>query len=340
VTYSDHLAFDEAAVQVRQWRRPLLISHTKPDGDAIGSLVATRRVLRGHGLQPVTVVFDPVPDRYRFLVDDDPLTRVSEDDVAADLDSLELDGVIVLDTCTYNQLEPVGEWLRASSLPKLAVDHHITRDALANLYLVDETAAATSLLLFEWFCSCGWTVDALTAQALFVGVATDTGWFHHSNTDARAMVAATRLVEHGVRPSAMFDHLFQQESAARFRLRAAIVSSLELHAGDRLAVQTVPASVFEDTGATLADTEDLVNEPLRIGSVVLSVMLVEHGGGVTRVGFRSRAPMNEESLDIDVASVARSFGGGGHRRAAGARIQAPLDHARQQVVAALTATLA
>jgi len=331
--------FGQATAFVRDVRRPLLVSHAKPDGDAIGSLVAMRAVLRVLGAEPFALVYDDIPDRYCFLVDDEPLTRLGADLSLADLDRRGFDGVVVLDTCTYNQLEPIADWLRATSLRKLVVDHHVTRDELADVSVIDESAAAACLVLHEWFESACFEIDAAAAQALYVGIATDTGWFRHSNTDARAMSAATKLVARGVRPSAMFDLLFQQETVARFRLRAAVGSHLELLADDRLAVQAIPARVFDETGSSLAETEDLVNEPLRVSGTVLSVMLVDQGGGVTRVGFRSRAPITEDDPDIDVAAIAMQFGGGGHRRAAGARIQAPLDEAKSRVVEAMVAAL-
>jgi len=339
MTGPDGRCFADATALVDRMRRPLLVSHARPDGDAIGSLVAMRSVLRGRGKEPTGLVFDAIPDRYRFLVERDPLSRLGENVTPADLDAGALDGVIILDTCTYNQLAPLADWLRESAAPKLVVDHHVTRDDLAQAYLIDESAAATALLLHDWFGAAGWSVDPPASEALYVGIATDTGWFRHSNTDARALAAAAELVRSGVRPSTVYDLLFQQESVARFRLRTAAARTLELHANERLALQAIPQSVFADTGAALADTEDLVNEPLRIGCTVLSVMLVDQGDGVTRVGFRSRAPIDDQSPDIDVSAIARGFGGGGHRRAAGARLRASLEEAKSQVVAAMTAVL-
>ena len=321
---------------IEPWRRPLLLTHAKPDGDALGALLSMRATLRQRGRNPVALVFDDVPDRYRFLTDAAPIQHLGADISLDGLSEMDLDGVIVLDTCSYGQLEPVADWLRHSALPKFVVDHHATRDELADGYLIDEAASAACLILWEWFQHEGWPLDGPTSEALYVGIATDTGWFRHSNTGARTLSAAAALVHDGVRPFAMYDELFQHESVARFRLRAAVTNRLELVAGGVLAVMTLPSGVLVETGATLADTEDLVNEPLRIGSTVASVFLVEHDGGVVRVGLRSRAPLTEHDVDVDVAAAAKHFGGGGHRRAAGARIRASIAEARDQVVAHLT----
>ncbi len=332
-------SFDEATATIEPWKRPLLLTHAKPDGDALGAMVAMFSSLQQRGVNPVAIVFDDIPDRYRFLIDATPVQRLGKDVALNDLSTLDLDGVIVLDTCSYGQLEPVAHWLRESPLPKFVVDHHMTRDELADGYLLDNTASAACLILWEWFQHEGVTINPTMAKALYVGIATDTGWFRHSNTDARTLSAATELVRSGVRPFAMYDALFQHESSARFRLRAAVTSKLELLADDAIAVMTLPAALLSETGATLSDTEDLVNEPLRISATVASVFLAEHEGDVIRAGFRSRAPLTDGAPDVDVAAVAKHFGGGGHRRASGARISATLEDARRQVVEHLTSII-
>lgn len=327
MTRIDAATYREAARCIESWRRPLLLTHTKPDGDAVGSLTAMTMLLAGRGLDPVSVVFDPIPERYTFLTESVSPDRFDAASWERCVDHV--DGVLVLDTCSYSQLEPVAPWLRSTTLPKIVVDHHATRDDLGARTLVDETAAATCLLLEEWREAARWPITTAIAEALFVGIATDTGWFQHSNTDSRTLASAVNLTTAGAIPHAVYERLFHQESPARFRLRAAATGRVELSAGGRLAILTLPSSVFADCGATLADTEDLVNEPLRIGSVVVSAMLVEQDGGIIRVGLRSKDPVTADLPDIDVSDIAASLGGGGHRRAAGVRVPGTLDSVRK-----------
>ena len=321
-------AFRAAGRQLENWRRPLLMTHTKPDGDAVGSLAAMHALLASRGAEPIAWVFDPVPDRYVFLAGS--LRRVEGS--FGDERGVNADGVFILDTCSYSQLAPAADWLKATSLPKIVVDHHATRDDLGATELIDETAAATCLLLHEWGQVMRWPTSPAIAEALFVGIAMDTGWLRHANTDARALAAIHALVVEGARPYGLYEKLFHQESRGRFRLRAAAMGRLELLDRERLAVTTVPADLFAECGATQADTEDLVNEPLRIGSTVVSVMLVEQADGVIRVGLRSKEPVGAGAPDVDVSAIAAALGGGGHRRAAGVRVQGPLEDARQVVI--------
>lgn len=323
-------SFVKAARIVENWRRPLLISHTKPDGDAIGSLVGLRTILKQRGLDPRDVMFDPLPERYGFISRMGTPALWGRDTVEADLDGF--DGLVVLDTGTHSQLEPVSNWLKTSRLPKVVVDHHQTRDPLGAYELVDVSAAATSLILLDWARKAGWTIDAAAATALYFGLSTDTGWFRHSNTDARAFRAAAELLEAGADSRIVYQSVFQMDSPGRLRLLAAALNSMELHAGDQFAVQILRRSDFERCVAKLSDTEDVVNEPLRIATVVVSILLVEQDPALTRVNLRSRTPPEGSAPDVDVSRIAAEFGGGGHARAAGARVARSLDAARDDVI--------
>ncbi len=335
----DGSKFRDAADWIREWRRPLLISHAKPDGDAIGSLVAMRSLLAKRGVAATAILFDPLPERYASLGRFAPLpVLVHSKDSASIFDSA--DGLIILDTCSLSQLEPIAEWIRHTRIPKLAVDHHGTRDDLADRYLIDVSAPANCSILFDWAKEMGWVVDAEAAEALFVGIATDTGWFRHSNTNARAMSASAELVNLGVRPNELFESIYMQDSLGRVRLLREALSTLELHASDCLAIMTLSRDSFTRAGAKPSDTEEIVNEPLRIGTAVVSVLLVEQDDGIIRVNLRSKPPVEGLSrVDVDVAAIARAFGGGGHRRAAGVRIAGELSVVAKTVCEAVMAEL-
>ena len=322
--------FSEAARWISQRRHPLLVPHVTPDGDALGSLAAMRLLLRAQGIESTAMLLDPLPARYESFTRFGPLLQWNAD--RADADLRDVDAIVLLDVCTYKQLRPMADWLRDSSLPKMAIDHHVTRDDLADVYLIDESAAANCLILYDWAAASGWPLDRETSEALFTGIAMDTGWFRHSNTDTRVFAASADMAGRGVPAHDVFQDLFLTETAGRIRLLGAALNNLELLADDRIAVISLPTESFAKAGATLSDTEDIVNEPMRIGSVVVSILIVDKGDGYIRIGFRSKDPHNESTPDINVAALAQNFGGGGHRRASGARLAGTLAEVRQAIV--------
>ena len=335
MTRPDQQLFSRVAETVSAWRYPLLLTHVKPDGDALGSLTAMRSFLRSQGAEPLALLFDPIPDRYAVFHRFDPMPVWKSDATESDL--TKVDGIIVLDTCTYSQLHPIGAWLHAVELPKVALDHHVTRDDLADHYVIDESAAAACLILYDWARAVDWPLSRDAVEAMFIGIAMDTGWFRHSNTDERVLAASADLVSRGATAHELHEQMFHRESPARIRLLGVALGTMELLAEERLAVMTLSADAIKKVGATPADTEDIVNEPLRIGSTVVSILIVEHEKEMVRVSFRSKPPLGPDTTtsDIDVASLAQSFGGGGHKRAAGARVAGSVTHVRNEIVKSL-----
>lgn len=314
---ADH-AFHDVTHWLSACHRPLLVSHRRPDGDAIGSLAAMSRALRARGAAPSIALFERFPPRYGFL--ESAATWHVWDD-ARDVLSHECDSVVVLDTCSLTQLEPIAAFL-AGAPRTLVIDHHATHDPIGtrpdDLRLLDETASATALILAEWTRSTGLSLDRDLATPLFVGIATDTGWFRYSNTDARTLRMAAELAEAGADSASLYSALYQQEPPAKLRLVAHLLTSLELHAGGQLAVMYLRPADFARAGADRSMTEDLVNEANRLAGVECTLLFTEEEDGEVRVNLRSRAR-------LDVAEFARRFGGGGHARAAGARLRGGWD---------------
>ncbi|MBI5866341.1 MAG: DHH family phosphoesterase [Planctomycetes bacterium] len=317
---------------VSSCQRPLLLSHRRPDGDAIGSLAAMALLLRARGQTPQVALFDHIPARYAML------------QTAAEWRSWEesrellvegCDAVIVLDTCSLSQLEPAAEFL-ANAPRTLVIDHHLTRDPIGtrdgDMQAIDETAGANALILAEWARAAGRSLDEPTARALFVGLATDTGWFRYSNTDARMLRAAADLLDAGVDAAALYNAIYQQEPAAKLRLIAQLLQSLELRAEGRLAVMCLRPADFARAGADRTMTEDLVNEAGRIAGVECTLLFTEEDSGEVRVNLRSRE-------QVDVAAIARRFGGGGHARAAGCRLRGGWDREVPRFIADVIETL-
>ncbi|MGB0717665.1 MAG: DHH family phosphoesterase, partial [Phycisphaerae bacterium] len=172
-------------------------------------------------------------------------------------------------------------------------------------------------------------------EAMFLGMATDTGWFRFSNTNAELLQTVADLVRDGVDPHLVHQGLFQHDRAARIRLLGRAINSLELMEQERLACMTLTPEDYKACNADAGDTENIVNEPLKIGTVSASVILVDRGEGLIRCSFRSKPPEKEGQPDLDVSAVAFSLGGGGHRRAAAARIPGEMASVKPRVLDAL-----
>lgn len=311
--------------------RIVVTSHWRPDGDALGCVIALRETLRGLGKTVLAGVPDDVPGRYKFMEGPEPLANLARQ--ADSIGGFQPDLVVIADTSAKAQVEPIWAALQACPSPRLIVDHHVTHDIPAATEVYDTTAGATGLVLFDWFTAAGWQVDRVAAEALFVAMATDTGWFRFSSADARMYRAAGGLIErHGVRPNELYQQLYMNESPNRARLLGGMLGSLQMHAGDRLAVCAITREMFAASGAQYWETEDLINEPMRIGSVRVTVLLIEEPDGKVRMSLRSKD-------SVDVAAIARQFGGGGHHKAAGARTPGPLETTRSAVIAAVTQAL-
>ncbi|MHC4498789.1 MAG: DHH family phosphoesterase, partial [Planctomycetota bacterium] len=236
------------------------------------------------------------------------------------------DLIMIIDTNSYSQLPAFDEYLKQNDKPVLVIDHHITADGLGDVELIDTTAAATGLIVCEFFEFAGWPVTENIAHALFVAVATDTGWFHFANTDTRTLTIAAELTDAGAKPSQIYHGLYQNFSPQRFKLMAAMLTSLEIHFNGRFAAVQLSQQDFERTGAAHKDTENLIDECRRIGAVEVAALFVELKDGRIRCSLRSRGA-------VDVRQIAQKFGGGGHKMAAGTYLPAPLDNAKKLIIA-------
>ncbi len=322
-----------AAAWLGACRRPLLLTHRRPDGDALGALSALTHALRRRGLAPQPALYEPLPARYAGIPG---LVTPRRWDTEAPALAAECDAVVIVDTCAWSQLEPAAAFLRQAPRT-LVLDHHPTRDEVAtrpgDLRLIDDTAGAVCLLVAELLPALAVPLDPLLASALFLGTATDLGWFRFPSTDARALRIAADLVAAGAESHALYRAVHEREPAAKLRLIGRMLASLELRAGGLLAVLMLRRADFAAAGADGSMTEDLVNEATRIDGTEATVLLTEEPDGSMRVNLRSKTW-------LDVAQLARSLGGGGHARAAGARPPGRWEEAVPRVLAAVEAALA
>jgi phosphoesterase RecJ-like protein len=319
--------FQKALALISKSTSVLVTTHTKVDGDAAGACVALSESLSSLGKKFQLLFLSPLPQWYAFLFEHK--VPVLDKDITPEQLSAgglgHFDLIVILDTNSYSQLPKLDRYLKQKSAPVLVIDHHATSDGLGDVELVDAHAAAASAVVLDLLKFAGWPVTPKIAQALFVGIATDTGWFHFNNTDASVFRVCAELARTGANPSQIYHSIYQSFSPQRFRLMTAMLNSLELHFDGRCATQYLTQQDFKNTGAKYEDTENLIDECQRISSVEVAVLFVELPDGRIRCSLRSRGA-------IDVCKIAAKFAGGGHACAAGAYLTGPIEHAKQSVL--------
>ncbi|MHC4259441.1 MAG: DHH family phosphoesterase [Planctomycetota bacterium] len=322
--------FQKAVDLVNKADNILLTTHTRPDGDACGCLAAMHDALTALGKNARIIFLSPIPEWYEFLFPEIPpiLGRTLQLEQLLEGHLGQFDLTIILDTNSNSQLPKFEQYLKQGGQPVLVIDHHVTKDGLGDVELVDSTAAATALIVLDFIKFADWPITENIARALFLALATDTGWFQFSNTDARVFRCSADLIDAGADPIQIYHNLYQNYSPARFRLMAAMLNTLELHFDDRYATQCLTVSDFEQTGAAYSDTENLIDLCRRISTVEVAALFVESKDGRIRCSLRSRGA-------VDVSKIAQKFDGGGHKMAAGAFIPGPLKNAKKLIHAQL-----
>lgn len=318
---------DLAAVleALRAGKSFLILSHVSPDGDALGSMLAMRELLRGLGKDRVECAHpDTIPLGYRWLPGVDCIFPLEAAEGP-------FDTVVLLDC---SQTDRAGA--AAKFIPKRAklvvVDHHLDASPAGDVSFVDPSYAATGEILVDLFELAGLEMDEDAATAAYVAIATDTGGFRYGNTTARTMRAAAKLVGCGIDVAELSERLFERMSSRKFDLLARIIPRAVFAAGGRVASVTVRQSDLRDTGATPDDIEGIINLPRQVETVDVAVLFKETGPATTKISVRAREGFN-------AAEFCKTFGGGGHAAAAGATIQGPIDDTEAMVMGALAAQL-
>ena len=329
-----NIQWDPLRQIIRDHQQFVISSHVRPDADAIGSEIGLARVLESLGKSVRIVNTSATPANILFL---DPSRQARQLGTAAKPeDVLQAEVHIVVDTSSWAQLSDVGKLMRESSAKRVVIDHHVSADDLGAMEFKDTTSEATGSLIVQLSEALGVTLCPEAATALFAAIATDTGWFRFAAVSAETMRIAGKLIECGASPSSIFRELYEQGTLAKMRLVGRALERMKIDCDGELAYTTIEWNEFVELGAVPADTEDLVNECLKVSGTKGAFIAIEQQNRQVKVSFRSRTDA------LNVAAVAEKFTGGGHRLAAGATLAAPfatavgraLDAMKQAVVSA------
>ncbi|MEW6044924.1 MAG: bifunctional oligoribonuclease/PAP phosphatase NrnA [Bacillota bacterium] len=315
---------EQAVTTIARWllakERIAVVGHVDPDLDSIGSILALKLALSGLGKTAWAVSPDPDPRYWHFLPGHDDLLVGAPDWLIPDV-------VAVLDTEVREERLGAAWPLVQRARLTLNVDHHNTNIRAADHWLVEPAAAATGELVYYLVRALGAPVTREIATCLYAAILTDTGAFRFSNTSARTLALAAELVEKGVDPHDVSARIYDTRSWEFIRLLGRMLSNLRRTDDGRIAWIELSREEAAQAGVTPSEVEGLVQYPRMVDGVEVAVLFKELEPGKTRVSLRSQRY-------VDVSAIARTFGGGGHLRAAGCTLAAPLAVAVRQVIEA------
>ena len=311
-------SFDEIGALLRSQQTFAVLSHVRPDGDALGSQLGLGLSLSKLGKKVMVRNEDGLLEKYSFLPGGEflqtPLSEAQDFDVA-----------IALDTATQSRLGTATELVR-SAKTWINIDHHPSNPGYGDLVYIDATAPATGQILFELITSQGLPLDAAIAENLFVAISTDTGSFQYSNTTARTFEIGAALVGCGVDVGRVSQLLYESYPRRRTELLRELLGTMRFEAGGKIATFSLSLKVAADLGAKPEDNEGLIDHLRAIQGVIVAIFFEELADGKVRVSMRSK------SEEIDVGAICQKFGGGGHKLAAGTRVRGTLPEVEEKVL--------
>jgi phosphoesterase RecJ-like protein len=302
----------------------VITTHINPDGDAIGSETALARYLWDKGKTVTIINQSETPDNLKFLLD---IYRVEHyrpehhDNVI-----LGAECIIVADANSRKRFEAMRSPFDASGAVKVIIDHHLDHESFAAVNIIDTSVPATCELMYTLLHEID--PDAITepiAVALYTGIMTDTQSFRLPLTDASTHTIAAALLQKGVQPHEIYQHVYESGALNTLRLLGFALNAISLHHGGIVAVMTLPRSIFIETQTRESDVDNLTQYVLSIRGVRIGIVITELDHCV-KISFRSKG-------NIPIHTVANQYGGGGHKNAAGARLQtSPLEIVKTDVL--------
>ncbi len=303
---------------LQSYKRIMIGTHSRPDGDAVGSVLALARVLGKNPGQEVVACVDQLPPGLAFLPGTDRLTlwpAVPED--------FQPEVFVALDCGSAARLGDGYPYFVSARL-RINIDHHISNDFYGDYNLIDPDAAATGEIIYFLLKEMKVPLSIQTAACLYAAIATDTGSFRFTNTTATTHRIAAELHETGLDCFALSQQLFDTRTPQEIRLLAAVLGTFDLALDGRVAILTIRQTMLDDHDILDAEAENYAGYARSVLGVQVAVLLREQAD-VVRVSLRSR-----DSTDVN--AIAQLFGGGGHQKASGAVIRGTLEEVKERVL--------
>ena len=309
---------DQIGRVLRENERFAVLSHIRPDGDALGSQLALALSLQQLGKKVRVWNEDGMLEKYSFLPRGDLLTKPPH--TAEDVDV-----AIALDTAIQNRLGTAFTAVRSAKI-WINIDHHLSNPGYGDLVHVDPTAPATGQIIFDLIKSQGFPFDREIAENLYAAISTDTGSFQYPKTSARTFEVATELVCTGIDVGQLSQQLYENYPRRRVELLRELLRTMRFERDGRVASFSLSLQTAAELQVLPEDNEGLIDHLRAIRGVIVAVFFEELADGKVRVSMRSKSDA------VDVCAICQKFGGGGHTLAAGARVRGTLAEVERNVL--------
>lgn len=305
----------------------VITTHQSPEGDALGSEIALKHFLDGLGKETVMLNNDSFPSLYRHFDPDHEVIYIKESDRKYDLQ--DYDAIFMVDVAAWSQLGDFAETIQSSPITNVCIDHHISNSGFAEINVIDANASSAGEMIFDLVNHMNGKITKEIAEAVFLAISTDTGWFKFSNTSAKTLKACSKLFENGVKPEMMFETIYQNKSWSYLKLMSLALENLHSECNGRLAWTKITHEMIKASGSEFADTDALIDLIRSVNDVEVVILFKESKENKTKISLRSKHTLN-------VSKLASRFGGGGHVRAAGASFKEPIDQVIEKVLSVTT----
>jgi phosphoesterase RecJ-like protein len=292
-------------------KKLVIVSHVSPDGDTLGSSLALMHALRMLGKEVIMNVDDDISTVYSFLPGIAEYCRFAPDE------SVDADLLVIIDASSADRAGNAMAVVKSPAV--LNIDHHKTNTRFADYLYLDSDAAATAEIIYSLLLEMGIKLTRDIAICIYEGIYTDTGSFKYSNTTSNTLKTAADLLKYGVNPSLISDNM-ELKSRSQVEMLRKVLETLTFLKDGKIAYIEIPPELYDHN----IETDAFISYPRYVEGVEIALLFKQVEANLTRVSFRSK--------EIDVAKIALSFGGGGHKKAAGCSIYAPLKEAEKAVL--------
>ena len=299
---------------IRSRRRFVLSSHSRPDGDSLGSQLAMIYALQAMGKEGLAINADPAPAPMMAF------SGVSDIRIASSVEG-EFDAAMIMEC---GDLKRTG----VSGLDRffvINIDHHPGNAGYGQINWFDPSAAACAEMVYELVRALGVPLTREIATHVYLAILTDTGSFHYSGISPRTFEICRECLVAGVDPVTVARNVYDSNNMGRLKLFGAVLGAMQIDTTGRIAIVYVDHEMARTAGGTYEDTEGLVNLPLTVKEIEAVIFFKQERGDEYRISLRSKG-------NIDIGSIAKAFGGGGHRNAAGLTVTGPIEQLQKTLI--------